>query len=63
MKLIDTHTYLYNEAFDEDRDQLIKNAIDKGIELFYLPSIDSEYTSRMYDLEKEYPILFWSETL
>jgi len=55
MKLIDTHTHLYNEAFDEDRDQLIKNAIDKGIELFYLPSIDSEYTSRMYDLEKEYP--------
>lgn len=55
MKLIDTHTHLYTEAFDEDRDQVIKNAIAKGIERFYLPSIDSEYTSRMYDLEKEYP--------
>jgi len=55
MKLIDTHTHLYTEAFDEDRDQVIKNAIAKGIERFYLPSIDSKYTSRMYDLEKEYP--------
>ena len=55
MKLIDTHTHLYTEAFDEDRDHVIKNAIAKGIERFYLPSIDSEYTSRMYDLEKEYP--------
>lgn len=55
MKLIDTHTHLYTEAFDEDRDQVIKNAIAKGIERFYLPSIDSEYTSRMYDLEKLYP--------
>jgi TatD DNase family protein len=55
MKLIDTHTHLYTEAFDEDRDQVIKNAIAKGIKRFYLPSIDSKYTSRMYDLEKEYP--------
>ena len=55
MKLIDTHTHLYTEALDEDRDQVIKNAIAKGIERFYLPSIDSKYTSRMYDLEKEYP--------
>ena len=55
MKLIDTHTHLYTEAFDEDRNQVIKNAIAKGIERFYLPSIDSKYTSRMYDLEKEYP--------
>ena len=43
MKLIDTHTHLYTEAFDEDRDQVIKNAIAKGIERFYLPSIDSKY--------------------
>ncbi|MCH1453147.1 MAG: TatD family hydrolase [Flavobacteriaceae bacterium] len=55
MKLIDTHTHLYTQAFDEDRDKVIKNAIAKGIERFYLPSIDSKYTSRMYDLEKEYP--------
>ena len=55
MKLIDTHTHLYVEAFDEDRDQVIKKAIAAGVERFYLPAIDSTYTSRMLDLENKYP--------
>ena len=55
MKLIDTHTHLYVEAFDEDRDQVIEKAIAVGVERFYLPAIDSTYTARMLDLEKKYP--------
>lgn len=55
MKLIDTHTHLYVEAFDEDRDQVIEKAIKVGVERFYLPAIDSTYTARMLDLEKKYP--------
>jgi len=55
MKLIDTHTHLYVEAFDEDRDQEIEKAIAVGVERFYLPAIDSTYTARMLDLEKKYP--------
>ncbi len=55
MNLIDTHTHLYLEAFDEDRDQVIKKAIAEGVNRFYLPAIDSTYSSRMLDLEKKYP--------
>jgi TatD DNase family protein len=55
MKLIDTHTHLYVEAFDEDRDQVIEKAIAVGVERFYRPAIDSTYTARMLDLEKKYP--------
>ena len=55
MKLIDTHTHLYLEAFDEDLDEVIQRAIKKGVYRFYLPSIDSSYTNRMFDLEKKYP--------
>lgn len=55
MKLIDTHTHLYVEAFDQDRDQVIKEAIETGIDRFYLPAIDSAYTDRMLALEKKYP--------
>ena len=55
MKLIDTHTHLYVEAFDEDREEIIQKAIKIGIERFYLPSIDSSYTSRMFDLHRKYP--------
>lgn len=55
MKMIDTHTHLYVEAFDEDRDKAIQRAMDAGVGEFYLPAIDSSYTQRMLDLEKAYP--------
>lgn len=55
MILTDTHTHLYSEAFDEDRDAMIKRAMDFGVERFFVPAIDSTYAQRMYDLEKKYP--------
>jgi len=55
MKFIDTHTHLYSEAFDDDRDTMIQRAIKAGVSNFYIPAIDSEYTQRMYDLEQTYP--------
>ena len=55
MKFIDTHTHLYSEAFDQDRDAVIQKAMEAGITDFYLPAIDSEYTAAMYELEQKYP--------
>ena len=55
MILTDTHTHLYSEAFDIDRDQMIERALKAGISRFYLPAIDSSYTESMYALEREYP--------
>lgn len=55
MQLIDTHTHLYAEAFDEDRDLMIQRAIDTGVTDFFIPAIDSTYTDRMLSLEKQYP--------
>ena len=52
MILTDTHTHLYTDAFDEDRDQAIKKAIDLGVTRFFVPAIDSSYTQAMLDLEK-----------
>ena len=53
--MIDTHTHLYLEAFDADRNEVIKKAINEGVHRFYLPAIDSSYTNKMYELEKLYP--------
>lgn len=53
--MIDTHTHLYAEEFDEDRKKVIQKAIDKGITQFYLPAIDSESHGKMLQLEAEYP--------
>lgn len=53
--MIDTHTHLYSEQFDEDRTEMIQRALDKGVEKFFLPAIDSETHQKMLLLETEYP--------
>ncbi len=55
MILTDTHTHLYSDAFDEDRDEVIKRAINQNIKRFFIPAIDSETTESMYALEQAYP--------
>jgi len=55
MILTDTHTHLYSEEFDQDRTAMIQRAIDKGVSRFFVPSIDSGYTQKMYELEKQFP--------
>lgn len=53
--ITDTHTHLYSEEFDLDRDQMIQRAIDAGVSRFFIPAIDSTCTQSMYDLEKNHP--------
>lgn len=55
MIITDTHTHLYSEAFDEDRDQMMQRALDAGVTRFFVPAIDSTYTEGMLVLEKDYP--------
>jgi len=53
--ITDTHTHLYSEAFDEDRNEMINRAIEQGVSRFFIPAIDSTYTDSMFQLEKDYP--------
>jgi len=55
MILTDTHTHLYSEAFNDDRDLVIERAIGLGVSRFFIPAIDSTYTQAMLDLERSYP--------
>lgn len=55
MILTDTHTHLYSEAFEEDREAMIKRALEKGISRFFIPAIDSTHIPAMYELEKKFP--------
>lgn len=55
MTITDTHTHLYSNEFDEDRNEMIQRALDVGVSRFFIPAIDSAYTQSMYDLEKMYP--------
>lgn len=55
MIITDTHTHLYSEEFNEDRNEMIQRAIDAGVSRFFIPAIDSAYTQSMYALESSYP--------
>jgi len=55
MILTDTHTHIYSESFSEDQDTMMQRAISAGVQRFFVPAIDSEYTQSMYDIEKKYP--------
>ncbi len=53
--ITDTHTHLYSSQFDEDQSAMIQRAKDAGVSRFFIPAIDSNYTERMLQLEKNYP--------
>ncbi len=55
MIITDTHTHLYSEEFNDDRDAMIKRAIAQNVSRFFIPAIDSTYTESMLQLEKEFP--------
>ncbi|HRZ31243.1 MAG TPA: TatD family hydrolase [Flavobacterium sp.] len=55
MILTDTHTHLYSDEFESDRDEMIQRAISTGVTRFFVPAIDSTCTPSMYDLEEKYP--------
>ncbi|QMU64323.1 MAG: YchF/TatD family DNA exonuclease [Flavobacteriaceae bacterium] len=53
--ITDTHTHLYSEQFDTDRNIMIQKAKKAGVSRFFIPAIDSSYTRRMFDLKQNYP--------
>lgn len=55
MLFTDTHTHLYSEKFDEDRTEVIQRALDNNVKRFFVPAIDASYTSKMRELETQFP--------
>lgn len=55
MTLTDTHTHLYSEEFEDDRNEMIQRALEQGVTRLFVPSIDSSYTQSMLDLQQEFP--------
>lgn len=48
--MIDTHSHIYDEIFDSDRDEVIARAKESGITRIILPAIDSHTHQRMLHL-------------
>ena len=54
MHLIDTHTHLFAQQFDEDRSEVIHRALEKGVQQMLLPNINSSSIQPMLNLCTEF---------
>lgn len=55
MKIVDTHTHLDGEEFDEDRAEVIMRAKEAGVGMVFLPAIDVKTSEAVLKLSYEYP--------
>ena len=53
--MIDTHSHIYSEEFDADRDEVILRAQHAGVTKIILPNVDSDSLPRLLKLEARYP--------
>jgi TatD DNase family protein len=55
MQMIDTHTHLYLEQFDEDREAVVDRAKARDVNTFLLPNIDVSSIGPLKEMVDNYP--------
>lgn len=55
MQFIDTHSHIYDEAFDTDREEVFERAVNEGVTKLIFPAIDSTYYNREVSFAKLHP--------
>ncbi|HEY0355491.1 MAG TPA: TatD family hydrolase, partial [Flavisolibacter sp.] len=55
MYLIDSHTHVYLPEFADDRKVVVERAREQGVELMFLPAIDSSTHDVMMEVERLFP--------
>jgi TatD DNase family protein len=53
--LIDTHSHIYSEDFNDDIEEVLQNAYNNDVKKIVLPNIDSGTIKRLIDLSNSYP--------
>ncbi len=55
LKYTDTHAHIYSKKYDDDRADVIRVAVENGVERIYMPNIDVESIDAMLEAELKYP--------
>ncbi|PUZ27796.1 TatD DNase family protein [Chitinophaga costaii] len=55
MNWTDTHTHLYSDSFNNDREAMIQRALAAGVTTLLLPNIDETTMADMLTLEAQFP--------
>ena len=53
--MIDTHTHIYMEEYDEDRDTVVNNALQNKVSHVVLPNVDADSIDRLHRCHNRYP--------
>ena len=56
--IFDTHAHYTDEAFDSDRDELIKKIHDNGVKYIMLPSVDLKDSENSLNLSLKYDFVY-----
>ena len=55
LRLIDTHTHVYDHQFSLDRNDAMQCALDAGVGMMLLPNVDASTIAPMIELYEQYP--------
>lgn len=55
MYFVDTHTHIYDKEFDEDRVEVVRRALESGVQWMLLPNVDVETIDPMLRLCEQFP--------
>ena len=55
MQFIDTHTHIYIDDFNDDREEVVRQAIAAGVDTLLLPNIDVESIVQVKRLTQQFP--------
>lgn len=55
MALIDTHSHIYLDEFDNDRKPMLERAMEEALVKILMPAIDSETHNKMLEAEQHFP--------
>lgn len=58
MKLIDSHCHMTDEAFDEDRDFIIRDLHNFGVDKIIVPAVNLENSREVVELSSKYDHVF-----
>lgn len=53
--IINTHSHIYDEAFDTDREEVFQRALEAGVEILLLPNCDEKSIVPMMQFYKQHP--------
>ena len=53
--IVNTHSHIYDEAFDADREEVFRRAVDAGVEMLLLPNTDETTVKPMMEFYSKHP--------